>query len=83
MDSGETCTREEGEVMDPEKDLTSPLETEVVPLLESISFHLALAGMALLPLLFVERPVLITRLVFGRAVRDKNGEVNISREQND
>ena len=77
--------REEGEVMDPEKEINPPKEETAVEATADPPFLLALAGASSLPPLCAECPVLIARAVFWRAVRDgvrQNDKISVDGERN-
>ena len=67
LDTREIRTREEGEVINPEKEIDPPEEEAAVETTADLPLLLALAGMSLPPLFCAERPVLIARAVFRRA----------------
>ena len=84
MDRGETMTREEGEVMNPETELSPPEEEVAVEATADLPLLLALVGTSLPPLRCAERPVLIARAVFWRGARDcarQNDEVSVDGER--
>ena len=56
LDTREIRTREEGEVIDPEKEIDPPEEEAAVEATADLPLLLALAGMSLPPLLCAERP---------------------------
>ena len=59
--------REEGEVMDPEKELSPPEEEKAVNATANLPLLLTLSGAISPPLCCAERLVLIARAVFWRA----------------
>ena len=67
LDARETRTREEGEVMDPEKELSPPEEEAAAKATADLPLLLALAGASSPPPLCAERPMLIAKVVFQRA----------------
>ena len=84
LDARETRTREEGEVMDPEKELAPPEEEVAAEAAADLLLLLTLAGVSSPPPLCAERPVLIARAVFRRAARDcarQNGKVSVDGER--
>ena len=84
LDARETRAREEGQVVDPENELSPPEEAVAVKATVDLPLLLALAGASSPPTLCAERPVLIARVLFRRAPRGcarQNAKVSVNGER--